>query len=488
MADITLINMNMLYIKYLDGEVRRQCHLPLGPLYLISTLKDHGIETDFRDYQLLEDDELFSTEVFCRFLEDPAPIIGISCMANLIPFVLYIMPQLRERFPNSTIILGGVGTMSIEETILERFPEVDIIHRGEGEQSVPILIKALKENKPLNTVPSIFYREEGAVVHNPPLPRIKDLDSISRPFYQGMDFAEYIGHNILGSRGCPYPCTFCSITPIWEWKTYSRSNKNIVDEMASMHNKFGVTQFLFQDEFFVSSPERMIDFSRQLKASGIPVTYKVFARVDLVNEASLRAMADSGCVEIRFGIESGSDKILDLTQKGFNSNTALTTVSLAQKIMPAVDAFYVWGYPFETMEDFSASVFQMITLRGMGVRPLPSLLTYLPQTRIYNDIEDKSKLEFCSYLLPEYMISGIEKRVSVRVDIDNNYSGLFNFILGNKDIFPGFFQVDIENNIIPKLEMLEEFEFYQTDVDKSCGAHSPSETRSENKLDLALNV
>ena len=97
MADITLVNLNMLYIKFLDGQVRRQCHLALGPLYLVSVLKNHGIEVDFRDYQLLEDGELFSPEAFCRFLDNPAPIVGLSCMANLLPFVLYSIPFFKQK-------------------------------------------------------------------------------------------------------------------------------------------------------------------------------------------------------------------------------------------------------------------------------------------------------------------------------------------------------------------------------------------------------
>ncbi len=484
MADLTLVNMNMLYIKYLDGRVRRQCHLPLGPLYLISALEAQGLEVDFRDYQLLEADELFSPGALCEFLADPAPIIGISCMANLLPFVLYALPFLKASYPDRTIILGGVGPAAIENQVLERVPAVDIVYRGEGERSAPALIKALRQGAPLDAIPNISFRSNGRIVHNPSTPRVKDLDSLPRPSYRHLDFRTYVGHNILGSRGCPYPCTFCSITPIWGWKAYSRSSQDILDEMIEMHHTYGVKQFLFQDEYFVSSPERVLDFCRRLKASGLDITYKSFARVDLVNEESLRAMADTGCVEIRFGIESGSDEILKRTRKGFQSQLAMEVVSLAKKIFRSVDAFYVWGFPFETMNDFSASLFQMITLRGMGVRVLPSLLTYLPQTRIYQEIEDKSDLEFCPHLLPEYMISGIENRGSVRIDIDDKFSDLFAFIMQNRDVFPGFFHVDIEGNINPKLALLEEFEFYNpVEIqDDSCGAHSP--TTEEMKLTL----
>jgi radical SAM superfamily enzyme YgiQ (UPF0313 family) len=407
-------------------------------------------------------------------------------MANLLPFVLYAIPQIKERYPESTIILGGVGPAAIEEEILAATPDLDIISKGEGENNLPLLLSALLNNDSLNTVPGIFYRKDRAISQNAPMPRIQDLDTLPRPSYEGLDFKKYVGHNIMGSRGCPFPCTFCSIAPIWGLTAYSRSNEDIVTEMKEMHYNYGVKQFLFQDEYFVSSPERMIEFAGLLDKSEMEITYKAFARVDLVNEESMKAMADSGCVEIRFGIESASDKVLEMTQKGFNSTKALKVVSEAKKLFRSVDAFYVWGFPFETMEDFSASLMQMITLRGMEVRILPSLLTYLPQTRIYQEFVDTSKMEFCPHLLPEYMVSGIEKRSSVRVTIDEKYEDLFNYIMDHKNIFPGFFHMDVEKNITPKLELLEEFEFYNPVElsEESCGAHSPS----EKELDLTLNV
>lgn len=479
--DFTLLNLNMLYIKYLDGRVHRQCHLPLGPLYLLRALRDAGIETDFRDYQLVERDDLFEPAALADFIEGAAPVVGISCMANLLPFVLYAMPLLKQRFPDRAFILGGVGAMEIERQVLLRTPGIDVVHRGEGERSVPMLVRALLEGTPLDEVPGIFYRTHGAVAQNPPAERIKDLDALPAPAYEGLDFSRYVGHNILGSRGCPYPCTFCSIAPVWGRTAHSRSSRAVVEEMTRLYHEHGVRQFLFQDEYFISGPERAMEFARLLSKSGIDVSYKAFARVDLVDDASLGALADSGCVEIRFGVESGSDRVLQRIRKGFDSEKALATVTRAVKRIPGVDAFYIWGFPFETMDDFGESLFQMITLRGMGVRILPSLLTYLPQTELYRGLDNPGRLEFCPWLLPEYMMAGMERRVSVRVSIDGRYGDFFDYIMRNRDIFPGFFQLDMEGNILPKLAMLEEFDFYRREVDESCGAHSPSVAAASNK-------
>lgn len=472
MADITLINFNMLYVRYLDGNSERQCHLPLGPLYLVSALKSKDINVDFRDYQLVKENELFNPNIFLNIFSNPAKIIGISCMANLLPFILFLLPLVKRKYPDRIILLGGVGPFFIEKQILKRFDCIDIIHRGEGDISVPMLIKALKYNEPITNIPSIFYRENNKIICNPTIPRITNLDSIHRPYYYDLNFSEYLGHNILGSRGCPYPCTFCSITPIWELKAYTRSNENIINEMVYMYDKFGVSCFLFQDEYFISSPDKTKDFCNRLIKSGINVYFKAFARVDLVNKDSLIALAKAGCAELRFGIESGSDRILKKIKKGITSELSLKTLILANKYIPAVDAFYIWGFPFETMQDFSETVLQMVSVRNNKINCLPSLLTYLPQTALYRSIKNINDLEFCTYLMPEYMITGIEKRISVRVNIDKEYFELFDFIKVNKDIFPGYFHINIEKNILPKLEILEDFEFYSLEKEV-CGAHSP---------------
>lgn len=468
----------MLYVKFLDGQIMRQNHIPPGIINLISAFENKGITVDFRDYQLVESEEIFNINSLLDFLDNPSRIIGLSCMANLLPFVLLAVPHIKKRFPDRTLILGGVGTAGVEQEILERFRDIDIIHRGEGDISAPMLIHAILQNKSLENIPSISYHTRNGIKHNDKAPRVMDLDSLPLPAYHVLNFKQYDGHNILGSRGCPFQCTFCSITPVWGWKSYSRTNDNVIHEMKIMNEKYGVEEFLFQDEYFVSSPKRAIDFSKKLRKSKLNVEFKAFARIDLVTKESLKALAKAGCIELRFGIESGSDKILAKTKKGFTSEQALKKIALAKKYIPAVDAFYVWGFPFETMVDFRKTLLQMVTLRSMGIRCLPSLLTYLPQTIIYKELEQPDQLEFCHYLLPEYMVTGIENRLSVRVEIDNLYSSLFEFIQRNKDIFPGYFHCDIKNNINPKLKLLEEFGFYNQ-KQESCGAHSPSKIKNK---------
>lgn len=382
-ADITLLNLNLLYVRYLD-TVDRELHLPLGCLYLTRALEQAGYTVDFRDYQLTQAAEPFSTGAILRFLDGAAPVVGFSCMANLLPFAILAMQEYKKQHPESTLVLGGVGSKAVEEQILERFPWIDVIAVGEGERTGPDLLGAIRRGDDLTRVAGLVVRDrDGRIVRTPTRERVADLDAVPFPAFEHIDLKQYRGYGLMSSRGCPYPCTFCSVAPVWDHASTFRSVGNIVDEMRMLHETAGVKMFLFQDEYFVSKKSRVMEFCDALSRSGLKVMWKSFGRVDLTDREMMEAMASTGCVELRFGIESGCDRILQLVKKGFTAEQAIARVSEAVGIFPRVDAFYIWGFPFETMEDFHQTVFQMVSLRMLGARILPSMLCLLPQTELY---------------------------------------------------------------------------------------------------------
>ncbi|MCW5555830.1 MAG: radical SAM protein [Verrucomicrobiae bacterium] len=476
-SDLTLINLNMLFMRY-GEQIERERHVPLGCLYLTAALEDAGFKVDFRDYQLCESGDPFDVETFLSFVANPAPVIGLSCMANLLPFTLLAAKALKERYPDRKIVLGGVGTKAVEDKVLSRFPWIDVIARGEGEETGPELLRALAGGK-LAAVHGMSYRHNGSTAHNPDRPRIRNLDGIRFPAFKKTDLSRYQGYGMMTSRGCPYPCTFCSVVPVWNYESYSRSPENIVEEMALLHHEAGVDLFLFQDEFFVSGKKRVLAFCRALERANLDVEWKAFGRVNLTDEEMMRAMADAGCLELRFGIESGSDRVLKMIRKGFTAAESMDLIPKAVRIFPRVDAFYVWGFPFETLEDFNQSLFQMVALRMMGARILPSLLSFLPQTQIYEQWGRNGQLEFCPHLLPEFVLTGHEIVRGSHVELPEPHRRYFELITANPDIFPGFFHFDLAGNVLPKLELLQRFGFYLRPElvaeanAESCGAHSP---------------
>jgi radical SAM superfamily enzyme YgiQ (UPF0313 family) len=478
MADITLVNLNMLFVRYSDSY-EKELHLPLGPLYLVTVLERAGFDVDFRDYQACSEDP-FDLDTFVEFMRDPAPVVGLSCMANLLPFTLLAARRLKERYPDRTIVLGGVGAKAVERQVLERFAWIDVVAHGEAENAVVPLLEALGDGRDLSAVPGVFFRSGSGIERNDPPERIRDLDSLGRPAYHRVDLDAYDAYGMVSSRGCPYRCSFCSVAPVWNHRCVFRSAGDVVSEMRELHERVGVELFLFQDEFFVSSKRAVLEFCDELRRTGMKVYWKAFARVDLADDDVMEAMARTGCVEIRFGIESGSERILEMTEKGFTPEQAVDVVSRATQLFPRVDTFFIWGYPDETMEDFYRSLFQMVSFRLMGARILPSLLCLLPQTRLYRELapERLERLAFCEELLPEYVITGHEVCRVGSVSIDARHRPIFDFIEENRDLFPGFFLLDVDTSIRPKLAVLQEHGFYTrasrelSDLD-SCGAHSP---------------
>ena len=115
----------------------------------------------------------------------------------------------------------------------------------------------------------------------------------------------------------------------------------------------------------------------------------------------------------------------------------------------------------------------------MGARILPSLLSLLPQTELYREWAPKVNLEFCPHLFPEFVFTGHEVCRGGDVEIPDRYREYFDLILANPDIFSGFFHIDLEGNVLPKLALLRQFGFYpvpEAEAEpstESCGAHSP---------------
>ncbi len=478
---ITLANLNMLYVRYVD-RVEQEIHLPLGLLHVARSLEDAGFDVDLRDYQLWQDGDPFSGDSIARFLDHSADVLFVSCMANLLPFSLLALQRFAEQNPDTVVVLGGVGPAGVEREVLSLCPWIHAVGVGEGERSTPVLARALTNGaRDLSAVPGVVWRDGDEIRANAPAPRIETLDDIPMPAYHLVDLSRYKGINMLSSRGCPFPCTFCSVAPIWGHQPFLRGPQSIAEEMRYLHEARGVELFLFQDEFFVSSAERVRALCAAIKELDFAARWKAFGRIDLTDVPTMEAMAYAGCVEIRYGVESGCDEVLRRTRKGFTAARSLEVMSVATGIFPGVDAFYMWGFPFESAEDFNATLLHMLSARSMGVRILPSLLSMLPRTRLYEEMEDKSVLEFCPELFPEYMLTGHETCVDGRVVIAPQHEAIYRLIEANPHIFPGFFHVDVEQNILPKYRLLQKFGFYSaegrtellgSDVE-CCGAHSP---------------
>lgn len=417
--DITLINLNLMLVNQ-NGRYDQQNYLPLGLLYIASFLGEKGINAELVDYQLFTHARLFDPGLFIRTLGETAPIVGFSCMTNLFPFAVLCARELKKASPDCRIVFGGVGPSPVARQVIEAFPFIDSVVTGEGE--MPLL--------------DLLTKEWQAV---PGRQLAMDLDELPLPAYSLIDFKLYgnTAPSIISSRGCPYRCTFCTEPHNFGGLPRLRSINSICRELEMVHSLSGSELFLFQDDILPLNRPRFFELLKAVRGLSFPLKWKCFSRVDLTDGEIMKGMVESGSVQIRFGIESGSNRILQRIQKGFTIEKAYRVTRKSLEYFPSVHVSFIWGYPFETMEDFEETLVWVSRFEEMGASVLLFEFSPLPGSQIY--LEHSKDLCFDERNYSFFVIMGSETIAQDQYRISDSQRPIYDLIKGYPEIFPGFY-------------------------------------------------
>ncbi len=468
--DISLVTLSLGYRG--KGVSRVERYVPLGLLYLTAALEQTGWQVDFRDFQLdackehsLTDSSYrlspgtgSSVNSFSTFLENSAPVLGMSCMSDLLPLAILAAGKVKEISPEKVIILGGIGPSGVAEELLSAFPFVDIIVRGEGEETIVALMDQLRAKRDLWSVKGISFRDRGGVYHTSPRPWIQHIDDIPFPAYHRIDFNQYSVPGILSSRGCPFDCTFCDVSPFWGRHNRTRSLENVLSEIRRLRESYDQRYIELVDDTFTLDKQRILAFCKALKAEMPDVTWSCCGRIDCIDEEMMQAMAGSGCVLVAYGIESGADRVLKQLKKGFFIEQIRLVLSLSVRYFTDVLAYFVWGFPFETLEDFRGTIDLMSWALDAGVQPWLFSLSPLPLSRIYQ--QNRQRLQFSREFCSSYLgiLAGEEEIVEL--------------IKAYPRVFPGFYCCD--PRFAQKYAVAQEMELLGMPVIKHIRGMSPS--------------
>jgi anaerobic magnesium-protoporphyrin IX monomethyl ester cyclase len=360
-----------------------------GPLYIAAVLEKAGYGVDFRDYAVKSYWDLDPVG-FLSDLDDSADVIGLSCTSDLLPFAIYALKGLKQKQPAKTIVLGGAGPTGVAKEILESFPFVDIVVLGEGELTILEVMECLTkgEKSDLRAINGICYRDGEGVFMTPGRERIKDLDQLPFPLYERVRMQEFPLISIVFSRGCPYKCTFCDVAPMWKHRNYRRSIDGVISEIRFIKDKYGNTDFEFTDETFVLDRDEIMAFCERLRREQIEITWACTGRINLITDELLAEMAASGCKAIFYGIESGSDRVLEKVKKDFSAREAVEIIRKTLVHMHAVASF-IWGFPFETEDDLLKTLLLMVYLSQMGIDTRLNRLAPFALTPLYSEYGDR---------------------------------------------------------------------------------------------------
>jgi radical SAM superfamily enzyme YgiQ (UPF0313 family) len=383
--DISLLNLNLMQVN-LGHSIDRQAYLPLGLLYIAACLEREGHNVEFVDYQNFSGALSFDADSFVECLADPAPIVGISCMSNLLPFSIHVARKLKAAYPDRTIILGGVGPSPVAREIVQAFPFIDSVVEGEGELSILDIMGGRRDRHIPSNVP-------------------QNLDALPLPAYSLVDFDLYdAAPSIITSRGCPYRCAFC--TEPYNFGGHSvrfRDIESVLQEMELIHEQSGRSMFLFQDDILPLDLARFRRLATGLKNLSFDVQWKCFGRTDLTTDEIMEEMAECGCVQIRYGIESGSNRTLERIQKGFTVEQAYDVAVKSLDYFPSVHASFIWGYPFEEVPEFEKTLRWVTRFEEAGITVLLFDYSPLPGSPLYQ--EHRERFDFRSDLPADCRLS-----------------------------------------------------------------------------------
>ncbi len=332
---------------------------PLGMLYIATYLRENGVDTSIIDEAV----QGYSLKETVDWVKKENPdILGFSTCSATGRKAALIAEKVKQENPNVLVTFGNFFATFNAERILKKYPFVDYIIRGEGEHTSLELVKCLEQDGDLKKVLGINFRNNGNIISTDDRPLIKDVDSLPFPDRELLD-VDY--HNttagivvapkkfssFVTSRGCVFRCRFCGCRRLARNLWRSRSVDNIMEELHILSSQ-GYKQFLFVDDNFTLNTKRVIKLCNRLRKEKVDIEFFAEGRVDNCPRDMLQEMSRANCRMMYFGIENGTQKVLDYYDKQTTPQQAVVALKKAKKAgIDVTVASFILGAPHETRQE-----------------------------------------------------------------------------------------------------------------------------------------
>jgi anaerobic magnesium-protoporphyrin IX monomethyl ester cyclase len=379
---------------YVKADKSNSVRPSLGLLYVAAALrKNMGFEARIIDANA---DGLTLIDLEKLIAEEAPEIIGFSVLTFNLLNCMEVCNVIRKCSPHSKICFGGWHPTLYPKETLE-LGCADYIVIGEGEMTFSELV-ALHENKrhnfdeELGKIKGLGYKtQKGEMTLNASRKLMSNLDDLPFPAYDLVDTSKYsnllacTGHvvNIMTSRGCPQKCVFCDLR---RTSYRFRSPANIMEEVKFWADK-GTREFFIQDDNFTINRKRTLEFCRLLTDADLGIKYKISSRVDYIDDELMHHLKKSGCYRIYFGVESGSQEVLDYLEKGITVEQIKKAFSLAQKYGIDRCAYIMIGAPLERREDINMTLRLVKDIKPQHLHC--SVCTPMPKTYLYQKMMEE---------------------------------------------------------------------------------------------------
>jgi len=384
-------NLKMEYLK-LEGN-----ELPLGLLYLSSFVEKKGFTSEVLDFNI------FNYNLNEVLRKTRPKVVAITAITPEIINANQIAKAVKEFDKNIVTLIGGAHVSALPSQTLKDYPSFDYAVCGEGEQVVANFLEALRKGNK-NNVKGLWYKKGRNIKKNQPQKEIENLDDIPFPARHNVNMEKYIplpgnykrlpSTAIITSRGCPYNCRFCNKV-VFSRKTRLRSADNVLKEIKYCIDSYGISDFRFVDDTLTLNKKRIKKICKDIIKEKQDISWNCYSRVDTIDYDLLKLMKKAGCYHIKYGVESGSPRVLELMNKKINLAQAKKTIKLTKRAGIESKVMFMFGVPGETRDD-------MLKTLKYAKQLSADITTFLifvpfPGSEFYNQLNKKGLIKDVSW-------------------------------------------------------------------------------------------
>jgi len=331
---------------------------PLGIGYLAAISRESNFKTYILDCEGLN---LNIEKAAKEIIEYSPKYLGLTSTTMTIHDAASLAKLVKDNCKDIIILIGGPHLSAVPQETMNLFPQFDIGVIGEGELTVKELLSYLESGDELSSVQGIIWRKNGNLIINSPRPFIEDLDKVPFPAWDLFpDLTRYYRPSVFGfknlpaapiitSRGCLGKCSFCDKS-VYDSRVRFHGPGYIISQIEYLKSTYGIKEIVIYDDEFVGNRKRIIDFCEILRKRRMNITWSANARADLVDLELLKIMKEAGCWCLSYGIESGSQEILDFMQKDESLEQISRAIKWSKKAKIKCKGYFMIGSLTETKQ------------------------------------------------------------------------------------------------------------------------------------------
>jgi anaerobic magnesium-protoporphyrin IX monomethyl ester cyclase len=393
-------------LAYLAGSLRAAGH----DVVLIDGVGEDPLRSEpVSDDGLLVARGLAIDDLIARVPAD-ADLIGVSAMfSSEWPVVRDFFNRLGAHFPDTFMIGGGEHLTALAEFSMGQCPCIKAVAVGEGEETLLEAANALESGKSLEAVAGLVLRQPNGDFHRTgPRARIRNIDAIPAPAWDLIPLENYLSNGLtngvnlgrsmpmLASRGCPYQCTFCSSPFMWTTRWLSRDPIILVDEIVQYQSRYAITNVDFYDLTAIVKRDWIIKFCQELIRRNIKITWQLPSgtRSEAIDAEVARLLALSGCRNLSYAPESGSERTLAAIKKKIKLDRMLQSLTDSIRAGLNVKTNILIGFPGETHRDVLVTFWFLLKLSFHGAHDVSvSAFAPYPGSELYEQLRKAGKVD-----------------------------------------------------------------------------------------------